>query len=79
MIFFSRIFEALKVHIQIVHEGQKSLKCDSCGKFFSQQHNLKKHINVIHEGCKEDKCGSCGTEGPFIGLRAEKVEYFFDE
>ena len=40
-------------HIKSVHEGlkyKKEYKCGSCGKTFTQGHNLKKHISRTHEG-----------------------------
>ena len=50
----------LKTRINMVHEGRKDHKCESCSKSFSQSDNLKRHIQTIHEGHKDYKCKSCG-------------------
>ena len=39
---------------------QSPLKCDSCGKTFSQSGVLKRHFNSVHNGQKDHKCDSCG-------------------
>ena len=54
VIFSSRKLEEAK-HINIVHNGQKDHKCDSCAKSFSQASKLKAHINSIHNGQKDHK------------------------
>ena len=50
----------MKIHINVVHNGQKDHKCDSCGKAFSYRGDLKKHKNSVHNGQKDHKCDSCG-------------------
>ena len=40
--------ENLKQHLETVHEGQKTFKCEVCEKDFSQKGDLK----LIHEGIK---------------------------
>ena len=36
------------VGYQTVHEGCKNLKCESCGKSFTQADFLSRHIKIIH-------------------------------
>ena len=43
-----------------VNVNIKSYDCESCGKSFSQAHNLTRHIHTIHENHKDYKCESCG-------------------
>ena len=33
---------------QTVHEGCKNVKCESCGKLFTQADFLSRHIEIIH-------------------------------
>ena len=54
----------LKQHINLVHNGQKDYKCDSCGKAFSRANSLKIHIISVHNGQKDYKCESCGKSFP---------------
>ena len=51
--------QALKMHIEVVHEGLKKFKCIKCGKSFSQEGYLKRHNEVVHEDLKKYKCKSC--------------------
>ena len=46
-------------------EGNKSLKCNDCGKTFSQKGDLNRHIRSVHEGKKPFKCNICGTAFPY--------------
>ena len=39
----------------MVTQNTTDLKCESCGKSFSQAGDLKKHIHTIHEGHKNYK------------------------
>ena len=57
------LIHPLRKHINVVHNGQKDHKCDSCENKFSQAGNLKTHINVVHNGQKDHKCDIC--EKPF--------------
>ena len=34
------------------HEEAKYFSCQTCGKSYTQSHNLKKHIKSAHEGGK---------------------------
>ena len=40
-------------------KAQKVLKCESCGKLFSQAEILKRHKHTVHEGHKYYKCELC--------------------
>ena len=55
----------MKIHIHIIHEGQKDYKCETCDKLFSEGASLKRHIHTIHEGDKDEhqekhNCEICG-------------------
>ena len=52
--------QSLNIHTKTIHRGQRSLKCDYCGKSFTQSGTLKTHIKTLHEGQKNHKCDSCG-------------------
>ena len=59
----SKIFtrkEAIKKHIQSVHEGERNFKCELCGKLFSAAQNLKRHQHLVHEGRRDFICDTCG-------------------
>ena len=45
-----------------VDEGQKSIKCKSCGKSFTSIYYLKDHIHTIHDEYKENKCDICDKD-----------------
>merc|ERR1712024_81575 len=49
------------MHISNIHEGQKSHKCESCGKSFGQKSNLRTHVKTYHEG-KRPNCDQCGKD-----------------
>ena len=51
---------SLKKHTTHNKFHNKYHKCESCGKSFSDVHDLKRHIHTIHEGNKKYKCESCG-------------------
>ena len=38
------------------------LKCESCGKPFSESRKLKRHIQTVHGGHLDYKCEPCGKE-----------------
>ena len=52
--------QALKMHIEAVHQGLKKYKCIKCGKSFGHAGSLKKHNETVHEGLKNYKCNKCG-------------------
>ena len=39
-----------KDHKIFVHDGKRNLKCDRCGKTYTQISGLKRHIKCVHEG-----------------------------
>ena len=45
--------------IEIVHENEKSYKCETCEKSFGIKKNLKRHVRMIHENLKVYRCESC--------------------
>ena len=60
----------------IVHEGKRNYKCESCVKCFTQSGDLKIHINTIHKGQKNYKCGSCGkyfTQSSSLNLHIRTI------
>ena len=40
----------LNEHIESVHEGKKSFKCNICYTAFSQKRDLSKHMESVHKG-----------------------------
>ena len=36
-------------HIESVHEGKKSFKCNVCGTVFSEKSYLNGHIESVHD------------------------------
>lgn len=50
----------LKTHINTVHDGKNSFKCDTCVCEFAEYEGLKCHIDAAHEGMKTFKCNVSG-------------------
>ena len=46
-------------HIESVHEGKKSFKCNVCDTAFSEKSKLNGHIESVHEGKKPFQCRIC--------------------
>ena len=47
----------------VIHEGNKSYKCEICNISFSRKGNLKRHTIIVHkEGKKQFKCDVCADE-----------------
>jgi uncharacterized Zn-finger protein len=59
---------ALKIHIESVHEGIKRYSCDLCTTSFVYEAYLKQHIQVVHEGYRPPAatCPDCGKQFKFI-------------
>ena len=51
----------LNRHVEPVHEGKKSFKCNVCDTAFSEKSKLNGHIESVHEGKKPFKCNDCGA------------------
>ena len=49
---------SIKNHIELIHEGNKTVKCDICGAFLSKQ-QMNNHIVTAHEKNKQFKCEIC--------------------
>ena len=52
--------EALKKHVQVIHEFEKDHKCYYCEKSFKKYEYLKTHIKSFHSEYERNKCDSCG-------------------
>ncbi|KAL7054408.1 hypothetical protein AAHC03_026164 [Spirometra sp. Aus1] len=50
---------SLKVHIETIHNGQRSATCEICEKRFSTLSYLRLHISTVHEGLKAYVCSIC--------------------
>jgi len=59
---------ALKVHIESIHEGIKRYSCNQCSTSFVFEAYLKQHIQVVHEGYQPPAatCPDCGKKFKFI-------------
>ena len=42
--YTSNFTNNIKTHTRRVHEGERNLKCDTCGKSFFANHGLERHI-----------------------------------
>ena len=43
------------MHINSVHEGKNSIKCENCDLNFTNDDDLKRHLKSIHEGKKSNQ------------------------
>ena len=50
----------LEVNLGSFRHGEKTYKCDACGKAFGYPSQLNLHISAVHEGVKNQKCEKCG-------------------
>ena len=50
----------LEVNLSSLRHGEKTYKCDACGKAFGYPSQLNLHISAVHEGVKNQKCEKCG-------------------
>jgi len=50
---------ALKTHVKIVHENQRSFPCPDCEKKFPSLSDLKRHLEAVHLGVKNFECDIC--------------------
>jgi len=59
---------ALKVHIETVHDGIRRYSCKFCNNSFIYASHLKTHILVVHQNFKNPKaiCPDCGKQFKFI-------------
>ena len=49
----------LDIHIALVNEGKKALKCHICDYNCNKKSIMNRHIKSVHEGKKPFKCGTC--------------------
>ena len=70
------LFENLKQHISIVHEGNKNFECEKCGKCFSIKGLLKRHIKAVHE--KSYTCDTCGKSFSSIAYLKHHISSVHD-
>ena len=45
---------------QLLHNKEKTLKCESCEYSCSRKGHLTRHVASVHEGEKQFKCKYCG-------------------
>ena len=48
-------------HIESVHKGKKSFKCNVCDTAFSEKSNLNGHIESVHDRKKPFRCNICDS------------------
>ena len=49
----------MKLHVESVHEGKKSFKCELCDYSCTRKDNMKTHVASVHEKKKPFKCEMC--------------------
>ena len=47
--------QSLETH-KLIHFGEKSFECSSCGKRFLRRGNLTDHVRLVHSGYSKSKC-----------------------
>ena len=50
---------SLKMHVKMVHDKIKDVKCDLCEYVCSTNGSLKSHVKRIHHKIKDIKCDKC--------------------
>ena len=50
---------ALRIHIEVVHEGKKPWKCSKCDSAFSLKSGLHRHEIMVHQKAKPFICKHC--------------------
>ena len=61
-------------HIESVHEGKKSFKCNVCDTAFSEKSYLNGHIESIHDRKKPFQCNICDASFSQKGDMNEHIE-----
>ena len=51
--------QALKFHVQCVHEKLKTYKCNFCHKAYGKPGHLNIHMNTAHNDSRNFKCDHC--------------------
>ena len=66
--------EHLKLHTNIIHEGCKDYKCESCGKQFARTGDLNRHFQSVHDSNKNYKCESCDKSFSLAGTLKSHIQ-----